>query len=96
VCKNIVDVFYVLLCDLCQQGVSSEKILVSRKASVQHKLFNELIKGLAEYVAMEALVWETAGAHGLSTTVRVTRFFHKIFCPIIILTNCFNNCLVEA
>lgn len=33
---------------------------------------------------MEALVCETAGAHGLSTTVKVSRFFHF---HIIILTN---------
>lgn len=45
---------------------------------------------------MEALVCETAGAHGLSTTVRVFRFSQEIIHHIIILTNCFNYCLVET
>lgn len=45
---------------------------------------------------MEALVCETAGAHGLSTTVSVFRFSKAIIHHIIILINCFNYCLVET
>lgn len=45
---------------------------------------------------MEALVCETAGAHGLSTTVSVFRISQAIIHHTIILTDCFNYCLVET